>query len=123
MAGTRDPHVDLDPDMIGPEDTRESRVRAGFWRTLKRAARQIPFLPDVVAAYYCALDPQTPAKVRFTLLAALAYFVSPVDLVPDLLPVIGFTDDAAVLMAALSMVRAHIGPDHHEAARRALAEE
>ena len=115
--------VYLDPEILGPEEEREARVRDRLWTTLKRAARQVPFLPDVVAAYYCALDPQTPAKVRLTLLAALAYFVSPVDLLPDLLPVIGFTDDAAVLMAAISMVRAHIGPDHHEAARRALAED
>ncbi len=120
MPGPRDHRLDFDPAHAGPEDSRESRVRAGLWATVRRAARQIPFMPDVVAAYYCALDPQTPAKVRFTLLAALAYFVSPVDLVPDLLPVIGFGDDAAVLMAALGMVRSHLRPEHHEAAHRSL---
>jgi uncharacterized membrane protein YkvA (DUF1232 family) len=123
MAGTRDPHIDFDPDVIGPEETREARVRAGFWATVKRAARHIPLMPDVVAAYYCALDPQTPNKVRLTLLAALAYFVAPIDVIPDLLPVIGFTDDATVLMAAIAMVRNHIHDDHREAARRALAED
>lgn len=121
MTGTRNPH--LDPDIIGPEETREARVRAGFWATVKLAARKIPFMPDVIAAYYCALDPQTPTKVRLTLLAALAYFVSPIDLIPDLLPVIGFTDDATVLMAAIAMVRNHIRDEHREAAHRALAED
>lgn len=123
MAGTRDPHIDLDPAFVGPEETREARVRAGFWSTVKRAARRIPFMPDVVAAYYCALDPETPTKVRLTLLAALAYFVAPIDAIPDILPVIGFTDDATVLMAAIAMVRNHIRDDHREAARSTLAED
>jgi len=123
MAASHDPHIDLDPAFIGPEETREARVRAGFWSTVKRAARHIPLMPDVVAAYYCALDPQTPTRVRLTLLAALAYFVAPIDAIPDILPVIGFTDDATVLMAAIAMVRNHIRDDHREAARRALAED
>ncbi len=113
----------FDPRIIGKEDTREERVRAGFWSVLRRAARHLPFVEDVVAAYYCALDAETPAKVRWMLLAALAYFVSPVDLVPDVLPVIGFTDDAAVLATTIALVRAHLTAAHREAARRALAGE
>jgi uncharacterized membrane protein YkvA (DUF1232 family) len=113
----------FDPGYGGPEETREARVRERLWKTARRAARQIPFVDEVVAAWYCALDRRTPAKVRFTLLAALAYFVAPIDALPDLLPLVGFTDDAGVLLAALAMVRAHIGDDHREAARRALEEE
>jgi uncharacterized membrane protein YkvA (DUF1232 family) len=55
------------------------------------------------------------------LLGALAYFVLPFDFVPDMLPVIGFTDDAAVLATAIRVVAAHIMPEHRDAARRALA--
>lgn len=113
----------LDPRILGPEETREERVRAGFWSTLRRAARQVPFAEDLAAAYYCALDARTPAKVRWTLLAALAYFVSPVDLVPDLLPVIGFGDDAAVLATTIAMLRSHMTDAHRAAARRALSAE
>lgn len=116
-------HLPLDPRIIGPQETREERVRAGFWSTLRRAARQVPFAEDLAAAYYCALDARTPAKVRWTLLAALAYFVSPVDLVPDLLPVIGFGDDAAVLATTIAMLRSHMTDAHRTAARRALSEE
>jgi uncharacterized membrane protein YkvA (DUF1232 family) len=75
-----------------------------------------------VAAYYCALDPATPTRVRATLLAALAYFVMPVDAIPDVLVGIGFSDDATVLLAAIAVVRAHITPGHRDAARRALAD-
>ncbi|MCT8999263.1 YkvA family protein [Chelativorans intermedius] len=99
---------------------REENVRRRFWRTVRKAARQVPFMEDVVAGYYCALDRQTPARVRGILLAALAYFVLPLDTVPDFLAGFGFTDDVAVLMAALSAVRAHITPAHRLAARQAL---
>jgi uncharacterized membrane protein YkvA (DUF1232 family) len=97
-------------------------VRDGFWPAVRRTARRVPFVPDLVAAYYCAMDPATPFRVKATLLAALAYFVLPADLVPDLLPLIGFGDDAAVLMTALGMVAAHVTDAHRQQAREALAE-
>lgn len=99
---------------------REQSVRRRFWRTLKKAAGRIPFVEELVASYYCALDRETPTRVRAILLAALFYFVLPFDLIPDFLAVFGFTDDVAVLAAALSAVRAHIKPGHYDAARRAL---
>jgi uncharacterized membrane protein YkvA (DUF1232 family) len=54
-------------------------------------------------------------------LGALAYFVLPFDFVPDMLPLIGFTDDAAVLVTAIKVVAAHVTPEHREAARALLA--
>lgn len=110
----------LQPGTAQENARREAKVRAGFWRTLKRAARQAPFMPDVVAAYYVALDNDTPLKARGILLAALAYFVLPVDMIPDFIAGFGFTDDAAVLMAAITTLRAHIKPAHREMARVAL---
>lgn len=101
-------------------DANEQRVRRGFWRTLKRAAGHVPFVDELVAAYYCALDSRTPTRVRAMLLGALAYFVMPVDIVPDLLMGIGFTDDVTVLLSVLGLVRAHINDDHRAAARRSL---
>ena len=100
----------------------EDNVRAKFWRTAKKAARQVPFMEDVVAAYYCALDKETPLKVKAILLGALAYFVLPVDAVPDIVAGIGFTDDVAVLTAVITAVRAHITPAHKLAAQKAIAE-
>jgi uncharacterized membrane protein YkvA (DUF1232 family) len=102
---------------------REERVRGQFWRTARRAARQVPFMEDVVAAYYCALDSRTPTRVRGVLLAALAYFVLPVDFIPDFIFGLGFTDDVAVLTAAITALRSHITPAHRAAAREALSED
>jgi uncharacterized membrane protein YkvA (DUF1232 family) len=114
----------LHGEILGPEDevTRARRVKRRFWSTLRRAARQIPFADDLVAAYYCALDPATPTRVRAVLLGALAYFILPVDAIPDIVAGIGFTDDVTVLIATIAMVRAHITEAHRDAARQALAE-
>ncbi|HWL21013.1 MAG TPA: YkvA family protein [Bradyrhizobium sp.] len=98
---------------------RES-VRRRFWSKLKRVAARLPFAEDLLAAYYCAFDKQTPRHVQAALLGAVAYFILPFDFVPDMLPVLGFTDDAAVLATALRMVASHITDDHRQAARAAL---
>jgi uncharacterized membrane protein YkvA (DUF1232 family) len=58
--------------------------------------------------------------VRAALVGTLAYFVLPFDFVPDVLPLLGFTDDAAVLLTALRMVAGHLRPEHRDAARAAL---
>lgn len=107
------------PLIVRPGD--RARVERGFWRKLKMVARHIPFAEDAVAAYYCAFDPATPTRVRGVLIAALAYFVVPADLIPDFIPALGFTDDAAVLAIAIKLVASSIRPEHKEAAHNALA--
>jgi uncharacterized membrane protein YkvA (DUF1232 family) len=99
----------------------ERTVKQGFWPKLARVLARVPFAEDAIAAYYCSLDRETPVRVRAALVGALAYFVLPTDLTPDFLPVLGYTDDAAVLAATLQLVAAHILPEHREVARRALA--
>lgn len=93
----------------------------GFWRTVKRAASRIPFMDEVVAAYYCAMDRRTPLKAKALIFGALGYFILPTDAIPDFVLALGFTDDIAVLTAALGAVRAHVKPAHRQAARQALA--
>jgi uncharacterized membrane protein YkvA (DUF1232 family) len=100
----------------------EGEVREKFWRTAKKAARHVPFMDEVVAGYYCALDSNTPLRAKAILLAALGYFVLPADTIPDIVLGLGFTDDVAVLTAAITAVRAHMTPAHRLAAKTALAE-
>ncbi len=99
----------------------EERVRRSFWPKVKRVAVKLPFAEDLVAAYYCAFDHQTPMQVKAALIGALAYFVLPADAMPDILPMLGYTDDALVLVTALRMVSGHVRDEHREAARQALA--
>jgi uncharacterized membrane protein YkvA (DUF1232 family) len=101
----------------------EAGVFADMWALLRRVGRKLPFAEDVLAAYFCATDPGTERRVKLTLVAALAYFVMPFDIIPDVLPIIGFTDDAAVITAALAAVARAIRPEHRERARQAMAKE
>ena len=95
-------------------------TRKDFWPKLWRVAGRIPFSEDIAAAWFCAVDRRTPARVKAVLMAALAYFVVPTDLIPDVLLTVGFTDDATVLATALGVVGAHIKPRHRTQARETL---
>ena len=126
MARTRT--ADWDDAGLDPAEARrvardEATVRRGFWRKVRRVAARLPFAEDLLAAYYCAFDQATPIQVKAALLAALAYFVLPFDFIPDVMPVLGFTDDAAVLATAIRMVAGHMRPEHRAAARGAIERE
>jgi len=91
-----------------------------FWRKLLRVLPRIPFAGDLLAAYYCALDPQTPARVRAVLFGAIAYFLAPVDSIPDIALLLGFSDDAMVIAAVITVLGRHIRPEHRARAQQAL---
>tara|TARA_R110002124_G_scaffold48028_5_gene142251 strand:+ start:24580 stop:24999 length:420 start_codon:yes stop_codon:yes gene_type:complete len=120
----------LDGEIILPEkvrehvkggfDSQQNSVQRRFWPTVRKALRHIPFMEDVIAAYFCAMDPQTPFRARAALIGALAYFVMPIDAIPDVLTIIGFADDASVLLAVLALVGPHIKAVHRDKARDAL---
>ncbi len=101
----------------------EAGLLAETLALVRKLARALPFAEDILAAYHCVRDPATPSRVKFILLAALAYFVMPVDAIPDILPVLGFSDDAAVVAAAIASVRGAILPEHQAKARAMLDEE
>ncbi len=100
----------------------EAKFGADFMARLKRVAKRIPFAEDLLAAWFCARDPATPRRVRLTLLAALGYFVLPIDAIPDIMPLLGFTDDAAVIAAAIAAVAGSITIEHRERAKKAMTE-
>jgi uncharacterized membrane protein YkvA (DUF1232 family) len=91
-----------------------------FWRKVRRVLARIPFTEDLLAAYFCAIDRNTPTYVRGILFGAVAYFVVPADMIPDLLGPLGFTDDASVIAAALTAVGSHLRPQHRAQARDRL---
>jgi len=115
-------------DAINPEKAlvpavqkvNEMRVRKGFWPKMRRTAARIPFAQQAVAAWYATQDPKTPLAAKGIMLGALAYFVMPVDAIPDVFVGIGFTDDAAVIAAVLATLGAHLKPRHHDQAAQAL---
>ena len=101
----------------------ETTVRRNFWQKARRTLGRVPFTEDAVAAFYCASDSATPLPIRATLFGALAYFVLPFDAIPDFLLGLGFTDDAAILVAAFTAARMHSTDDHRARARAWLLKE
>jgi uncharacterized membrane protein YkvA (DUF1232 family) len=117
MSGTQEP-----PEDQGGLAARQAKLRRDFWPKLKRNLARLPFAEDLLAAYYCALDPATPARAKAILLGALAYFILPADVIPDIILALGFVDDAAVIMAAVNAIGANLKPAHRARARRVLAQ-
>ncbi|WP_406698362.1 YkvA family protein [Singulisphaera sp. Ch08] len=111
-------------DYVGDDEAKnEQVVREGFLAKAKRSLNRLPLAHETVALYFCLLDPKTPLWVKGIVGAALAYFILPLDAIPDLVPLAGFSDDAGVLAAALSAVSAHITDEHRARAREWMATE
>ena len=122
-AGAANPENALDPAYAlvpAVQRVNEARVRRGFWPKIRRTAARIPFADQALSVWFAARDPETPAAAKGLMLAALAYFVMPVDAIPDIFAVVGFTDDAAVFAALLATLGANIKARHRELARAAL---
>ncbi|MCB9944523.1 MAG: DUF1232 domain-containing protein [Geminicoccaceae bacterium] len=102
------------PEPAGAPDPRR------FWSKVKRVAAHVPFAEDLAAAYYCALDDATPRHVKGMLFGAVAYFILPFDMIPDVIAGLGFTDDATVLATVITLFSRHIRDDHRRMAREKL---
>ena len=90
-----------------------------FWNKLASAAGKAgrEVLEIALTLYYALIDDDTPAWAKATIIGALIYFISPVDAVPDFIPVAGYADDLVVMAGAVATVAAHIKPEHREKAR------
>jgi uncharacterized membrane protein YkvA (DUF1232 family) len=99
-------------------------VNEKIWKKIKWAMGRFPLTTDLVAAFYCVTDTTTsaPARPRLALLASAIYFISPIDAIPDFLFIFGYSDDAAVLTAALATLGAYIQDSHYEQANKKLEE-
>lgn len=117
------PEEALDPSRAlvpSVQKVNEVRVNKGFWPKIRRTASKIPFAGQALSVWFAARDPETPTAAKGIMLAALAYFVLPVDAIPDIFAGIGFTDDAAVIAGLLATLGANVKRRHKELARDAL---
>ncbi|WP_291832735.1 YkvA family protein [Brevundimonas sp.] len=112
-----DPSKALVPSVL---EVNEVRVQKGFWPKLRRTAARIPFAAQLVSVYYAARDPETPLAAKGIMMGALAYFVLPIDAIPDIFAGIGFTDDAAVIAALIATLGANVRSRHREQAEKAV---
>jgi uncharacterized membrane protein YkvA (DUF1232 family) len=122
-SGPITPEEALDPARAlvpSVQKVNEVRVTRGFWPKIRRTASKIPFADQALSVWYAARDPETPATAKGVMLGALAYFVLPIDAIPDIFAGIGFTDDAAVIAALLATLGSNIKRRHRDEAREAL---
>lgn len=84
------------------------KVKEDFWPKFKRVASKVPGVADVLALFFYLNSDRAPASHKLSIVATLAYFIMPMDVVPDFLgPIIGYSDDLAL---ALGLIR-FIGTD------------
>lgn len=88
-----------------------------FLKNIKRFVGHLPFTRDALAMYFCMIDSWTPLHVKGTIAAALTYFLSPADAIPDMVPGFGFTDDAGVVATILATVGAYVTDEHRQMAK------
>ncbi|MEL0167116.1 MAG: YkvA family protein [Pseudomonadaceae bacterium] len=91
-----------------------------FWQKLRSQARLAgrEVVEKALCLYYAARRPETPAWAKAVIVSVLAYFIAPLDAIPDFTPLLGFTDDLGVFASALAMVAMYIDSDVQAAARR-----
>ncbi|MFC4100892.1 YkvA family protein [Paenibacillus xanthanilyticus] len=105
------------PEVPTPYDPKQEQyVRKGFFGKMKRFAGKVPFAKDAVAMYYTAIDSKTPLYAKGIAFSALAYFILPVDSVPDVLVGLGLTDDLAIVAAAVKALGSNVKAHHREKA-------
>lgn len=81
----------------------------------KKAGRKV--LEPAIQLYFAATDADTPQWAKRTIYGALGYLILPLDVIPDILPFVGFSDDLGILLAALATTAVHIKPEHKAKAR------
>ena len=96
----------------------------GFWKKLKKVAKFLGegMVRQLLTLIYCWRDPKTPIWAKVIIAGAIAYFISPVDAIPDVIPIIGYSDDAAVVTGAIATLGAHISEDHVDKAKQKTRE-
>lgn len=85
----------------------------GFWEKVRNGTRRVGRKPVEMGLtlFYTLQSSGTPVWCKAVISGSLGYFISLVDAVPDLTPILGYTDDVAVMAAALAMLGAHVTPE------------
>lgn len=101
-----------------PENHAHHYSESDFWAKVAGTAGQAGryLIEKALLLFFVLTDGDTPTWAKATVIAALGYFISPVDAIPDLIPVVGFSDDLAILITAIAAVASVTKPEHHRRA-------
>jgi uncharacterized membrane protein YkvA (DUF1232 family) len=100
----------------------EQYSEQGFWDKLSRYAKIAgkEVVEKALLLYYAAQEEDAPAWAKATIVASLGYFISPVDAIIDLTPMVGYADDLGVLVLAIAAVSTYINDNVREKAQLKL---
>ena len=96
----------------------------GLWQKMGNVAKKagLKTLYMVLLLYYVLKDSSTPKQYKAMIIGALGYFILPLDLIPDFVPVVGYSDDVAALAGALLAVAKCVSPEIENQAKEKLKE-
>ena len=114
----------MEPKTIDVDKYADNYSEEGLWSKITGNFKKVGanLLYKVLQLFYVAKNPNVPMKIRAAMIAPLGYFISPVDLIPDLTPVVGYSDDAAVIAMAIAFAHAYIDDNIRRQAKNTLCE-
>ena len=106
------------------ESYQSNYSESGLWKKIKSVAKKagIKTIYMVLLLHYVLKSPDVPLEDKAKIYGALGYFILPIDLIPDFIPVVGYSDDVAALAFALHAVWKNVTPEIKEQAQRKLRE-
>lgn len=101
------------PDLKMIEDSQKHYSEEGLWNKVMKVAKVagIKVIYYALLLFYTAQAPTTTMKQKGIIYGALGYFILPIDLIPDAIPVVGFSDDLAALYFCIKAVAASLTPE------------
>lgn len=123
-AKNNHPSAPVGGEVSEAEDYQGHYSDSGFWQKLKDYAKVagVELVERALLLYYAAQQESVPAWAKATIFAALGYFITPLDAIVDLTPVVGYSDDLGVLALAVATVAAHINDTVREQAKQKMAQ-
>ena len=96
----------------------ESSLFDKITSTIKSAGLKLIY--EALLLFYVTENPNCPMKVKAAIFAALGYFISPIDVIPDFTPIVGYSDDAGAIALALCLAQIYIDDTVREKARNKI---
>ncbi len=103
----------MDPKQISTNGFEKHYSEQSFWEKIKDYAKKagVELIRNALEAYYVSRSQNVPTWIKAMIIAALGYFISPIDVIPDVTPIVGYTDDLAVLVLLIKNLAEYISPE------------
>ena len=99
-------------------DNKNSYNENSFWKKIKKYGKKAggKVIYTCLLLFYTTRKKETPTHVKATIYGALGYFISMIDVIPDITPFVGYSDDLMVILSALAIASSHIDDEVREKA-------